>query len=295
MEVRDVYEAMDAKGNWYECVIKCPTGDGSYIVSVPLQHGVTLTNVLIHNDHLRPRFVFDSEGLYEARDDEGVYWDVVLHNYIDKGHVRIMVFGEDGQQFGELRTHWSQIRVKIHLGIPNMYEAMDRQGKWWTVKVNKRLSVDMYSFDCYCDGQIIPNLKAHHDDIKLKTSAGSLMLQTDAMLQSGVSQEKLAAHNARVNEHKHMHTELHQPPANVTNYHAGRGDHVRKGRKNPRQMKMGWGEHGDVTQLSLEEKSTMMIKAHLSMMARNELPGQQRPDAWGYLMDWTWMETLSTR
>lgn len=277
---------MDKNGNWYECIVKVPQGDGTYICSVPLAHGVTLTNILIHNDHLRPRFMFNTEGLYEACDDEGVYWDVVLNNYIDKGHVRILVFGEDGTQYGELRTHWSQIRVKIHIGIPNMYEAMDRQGMWWTIKVNKRLSDDMYSFDCYCDGQVIPNLKAHHDDIKLKTNSGSLLLASDANLQSGVSQQKLAEHEARVNEHMHLHQEVHQPPKEVSNYHAGRG----KGGKKMRPMK--WGEHGDVVQLSLEEKGAMMINSHRRFMAKCSLPGQQRDDAWAFLIDWTWMEIL---
>jgi hypothetical protein len=57
---------------------------------------------------------------------------------------------------------------------------------------------------------------------------------------------------------------------------------------------MRWGEHSNITTLSLEEKSDAMIKSTLQMMGRNELPGQNRPDTGNFLVDWTWMAILKS-
>lgn len=264
LETRNMYECQDLKGNWYNCIVKAPNGDGSYICSVPLANGTTMNNCLVHGNKIRPHLIFNVEGLYEARDDEGIYWDCVVNDYLDKGHLRITVFGSDRTKYGELRAHWTQIQLALQLNLPGMYEAMDRQGSWWPVEIKKRLASGMFLFNCYLpDGVMIDGLKAYHKDFRLKMPS--------QRRNTGFSQKKLAKHDAKMNAK------------------GGKSNQVIRGGP------LKWGQVARLQQQSLQSKDNMMVSAFKRSLSNEQLPGQHSDHVWEFLDDQTWLEVLGAR
>ena len=183
---RGRYEARDLNGNYWDCVVNTCLGDGNYIISIPCSDGITYSKMMAHHSQIRPHLLHNVKGLYEAVDDEQVYWDIVVNDHLTKGHVNINVVADDGTQYAELKTHWNQVRLKIHLNVPNLYEAMDRQGHHWPIEVTRRLGNDMYCFNCHFGDDVMENLKCHHSDIRLVSQTPGMHMHTDDLKKSGI-------------------------------------------------------------------------------------------------------------
>lgn len=196
-EQRNAYEAMDSSGKWWDCVVKASMGDGNYIISVPIADGTTYRHMQCHRNQIRPHLFHNIKGMYEAVDDDGVYWDVVINGHLKNGELNIHVVANSGAEYPELKTHWGKVRLKLHFNTPHLYQAIDRQGYAWSIVLTRDLGNDLYAFDCYSGNEkVMENLRVHRDDIRLDGSHMYLShMNHDDLKQSGLLPKQSSQHS----------------------------------------------------------------------------------------------------